>query len=1017
MPSPLTTAGRLLVDDALPAAFRDPQRVLTKSSLLALLRRLAQERPDEYARVSHELLQLGQHAAYTSGGQSFGLKHLSRAKAAEMTRQRLQGSIDQILDDDSLDDKQREQRILSLVGPEMAKQKAAVMAESLEENNPLAQQVRSGSRGNEMNLASLRAGDLLYQDHRERTIPIPVLRSYSEGLSPWEYWAGTYGARKGVIATKFATQQAGFLCLARGTEVRLASGGIAPIEEIAVGTLVLGADRTGHTFPVRVSAVFNNGVREVWRYRFRVGKSRAGFETIVATPEHRALAILKRGRPDTPHGDKNSILEPTELPLGRCGFGYRLVLSRSFNDAGYAQEPRAGLLGLLLAEGGLTGNNTNFSTADPAVVAAVERLVAPLGFSISQRRNKDYEFTIHDEQPLRRPAFGPIPKGLRRDRLRIWLSELGLLGKLAPDKFMPACVNSWDNASVAEMLALLFEGDGWITETNHGFIPVIGLGMTARPVVEAARDLLAWRFGVHSTPVVESERDGRNVFVLQISTRRSIARFAANIRMPGIKGEKLRELLPAAPPPTRADEEFLYSYVDKEYLGLLPTHDIEVDHPDHLFVLANGAIVSNSKQLNQINHRLLVTAHDEPEAEGGPRGLPVDVSDHDSVGSLLAAPAGRYPRNTVLTPKLLDELQAGGIQRILVRSPAVGGASDGGILARDAGVREFGRLPGIGENIGLAAAQALSEPISQGQLSAKHSGGVAGQEKAVSGFDYINQQVQIPKHFRGGAAHARVDGTVERIEEAPAGGYHVTIDSQPHYVAAGYPLKVQRGDRIEAGDVLSEGAPNPAEIVHYKGIGEGRRYFIGAFLQAMRDAGMRADRRNIELLSRGLINHVRLTDEFAGGIPDDVMPYSSLEHRWQPREGAAIVDPRQAVGRYLERPVLHHTIGTRVRPSMLKDFAHFGVKQVLVHPEPPPFEPEMQRGMSNLAHDPDWFTRMYGSGLKSSLQDAVHRGGVSDAAGTSFVPGLAKGVDFGHYGKVKTPKTEQTPAPKPNFGL
>jgi hypothetical protein len=73
---------------------------------------------------------------------------------------------------------------------------------------------------------------------------------------------------------------------------------------------------------------------------------------------------------------------------------------------------------------------------------------------------------------------------------------------------------------------------------------------------------------------------------------------------------------------------------------------------------------------------------------------------------------------------------------------------------------------------------------------------------------------------------------------------------------------------------------------------------------------------------------------------------------------------------------------------VVKDLQQFGVEEVTVHDDPPPFEPEMVRGMHNLQHDPDWMTRMYGSGLKGSLLDATHRGAVSDELGTSFVPGL-----------------------------
>jgi hypothetical protein len=135
-----------------------------------------------------------------------------------------------------------------------------------------------------------------------------------------------------------------------------------------------------------------------------------------------------------------------------------------------------------------------------------------------------------------------------------------------------------------------------------------------------------------------------------------------------------------------------------------------------------------------------------------------------------------------------------------------------------------------------------------------------------------------------------------------------------------------------------------------------------------------------------------------------VVPYSTLEHRWKPREGFRNAPPREAVGKYLERPYLHYTVGTRVTPSMMREFDHFGVKKVDIHDNPPPFQPEMIRGMYTLQHDPDWMTRMYGSGLKGGLLQAAHRGGTSKEMGTSFVPSLAKGTEFGRAGLIHAPE-------------
>jgi len=620
----MTTVGQVMVNAILPRGLRG-EHTLDKAGLAALLRRMATEYPDRYRDVVFSLAQLGHRAAYTGGGFSFGLEHLQTPPQTKKARDQLGIKIQTLLDDDNLDSGARDKKLVQLLGNFSKQQEDMLYKEGLEQGNPLALQVRSGARGSAMNLASLQASDLLYMDHRGRVIPFPVLRSYSQGLTPAEYWAGTYGSRKGLIDTKFAVQDAGYL----------------------------------------------------------------------------------------------------------------------------------------------------------------------------------------------------------------------------------------------------------------------------------------------------------------------------------------------------------------------------------------------SKQLNQIVHRGLITALDHDKPYATTRGMPVDTEDAESEGALLAQMAGGHRRNTAITPQILTDLRRKGVKRILIRSPIVGGPPDGGIYAKDAGIREFSRLPTTGENVSLAAAQALSEPLSQAQLSSKHSGGVAfaSAAKAVSGFDRINQMVQIPRVFKGGAAHATVDGLVQRVESAPAGGQFVVIEGQKHYVAEGFDPLVKRGDHVEAGDVISEGMPNPALVVQHKGIGEGRRYFVHAFRDAFKAAGIKAHRRNIELLARGLINHVRLTEEVGDGIPGDVLPYSVLEHHWEPREDAVKMPPKGAVGKYLEQPYLHYSIGTRVRPSVVKDLDEFGVKNVQVHSDPPPFEPEMIRGAANLQHDPDWLVRNFGAGLKTGLLENVHRGGTSNPLGTSFVPGLAQATNFGRQGKVVTPRS------------
>ncbi|NDD52779.1 hypothetical protein EBZ39_02685 [bacterium] len=416
------------------------------------------------------------------------------------------------------------------------------------------------------------------------------------------------------------------------------------------------------------------------------------------------------------------------------------------------------------------------------------------------------------------------------------------------------------------------------------------------------------------------------------------------------------------------------------------------------------------KQLTQMAHRLLVTAEDETDADrlktAHDRGFPTDVDDADNEGALLARDAGSYKRNTVLTPKILRDMKSSGIQHILVRSPITGGPPDGGVYAKDAGYREKNRLPPIGDYVGVAATQALSEPVSQGQLSSKHSGGVGG-ANSISGFKALNALVQVPKKYPDGATHAQLDGSVQDVRPAPQGGWYVQINSADHYVPITRQVTVKKGDAIEAGDAISDGMPSPAEIVRHKGVGEGRRYFTQAMRQVMQNSGMNPHRRNIELLARGIVNHVRMTDEYGDYVPDDIVPYSVLEQSWQPRSGTVMGAPNSLVGHYLEQPVLHYSIGTKIGKSVVNNLNKYGIKSVQAHKEAPPFAPEMVRGMASISNDQDWLTRMLGSYQEKGLMNSVQRGLTSSESGSSYVPALARGETFGLSGAVSGWKSQK----------
>ena len=399
------------------------------------------------------------------------------------------------------------------------------------------------------------------------------------------------------------------------------------------------------------------------------------------------------------------------------------------------------------------------------------------------------------------------------------------------------------------------------------------------------------------------------------------------------------------------------------------------------------------KLLIQASHRLIVTAKDSPLSPTQPIGMPIEVDDPDNIGAFLAVNTGPYKRNTPITPAIADDLKNLGYKKILIRSP-ISSQSPNGVYAADVGYRGRDELPGVGEMIGIIGAQAIGERIAQTSLGAKHTGGAGKREV---GFSVLERLVNIPKQFRGGAEHSSVEGKVTKIEKNELGQHIVYVDNVPHIVDPEFQVIVKVGDHIEAGDILSDGIPNPAKLVAYKGIGEGRRQFVKIFTERMKEGGYAVNRRNVEIVARGLIDHVEVVEPFDDYLPGDIVPYSTIAASWNPRKDSQLLAIQDARNWYLEQPVLHYTIGTKITPTVIQTLKEFGIDKILVNKNPPPFAPTMIRAAAILEYDPNWLTRLFGANQLKTLLNAARRGADAPISDTSFVPAKVIGANLAQW--------------------
>lgn len=379
-------------------------------------------------------------------------------------------------------------------------------------------------------------------------------------------------------------------------------------------------------------------------------------------------------------------------------------------------------------------------------------------------------------------------------------------------------------------------------------------------------------------------------------------------------------------------------------------------------------------------------------------GIALQVDDPSLKGRALARDTGKYKAGTFVTREMMEDFRKSGTDKVVVRSALTCGCSDG-LCAHCVGkFYKGGRLPSVGDAVGLVASTSSSEPVTQMALSAKHTAGMTKDKKTFSGLPVIQQFTQSPEKFKDQAAVSEVDGKVDSVEEAPQGGMYITVAGKRHYVLPGQDVTVKEGDTVEAGDVLSDGLADAEDIVRLKGLGAGRLYYADRLSKILEDSGAASDRRNIEIIARGAINHVRITgnDGYGMYLPDDVVDYNALQKSFTPPESSRSLRPSQALGQYMQAPAMHYTIGTRITPKVAADLEGNGYDSVVAAPSAPGFEPEMVRLRTASHNDRDWLASQSTSYLTQQIEESAVRGDDTNVkANTDYRPRLAYGAGFG----------------------
>lgn len=825
------------------------------------------------------------------------------------------------------------------------------------------------------------------------------------------------------------------LCLDEATLVKMANGEEKAIKDIVPGEFVLGCSTSGHVKPVKVLDCYCSGIKTCCQYEFRAGTAGATRESnlmVIATPEHKILSEVVV-RTNKAAAIRLDYFEPVATrPLGyqikNDHDRFCAKLSSSFDDAGCRHEPFACLLGALTGDGCYTGNGgatgVTLACFDPVQLDDLSEMYRP--FSVSFTKGTEGNYRVVDEQHHDRKFRDD--GSFYGNRIIELLKTEGMWGNYSWEKKLPKSIYSWDNASVAQYIAGYLATDGFVSK--KGFI---GFSSTSYALLVEVRKLVGIRFGAWGTSLHISKKkklktgEYRNCYSFIIAKKADVKRLQKIMVIPGVKQDRLVHQAEVIGERT-GNMPGRCSLVSSTVVGERTTYDLYVAHPDHLFLLANGLVVSNSEKLSQATISCLSEGTLVRMAD-----LTVKPIEDIQVGDKVLGSDTGGTLSEVLVTRTYDHglqpcrsynfgrtgIEAGyklvctdrhrvlcrsGVLEIGVSAPVYGicltDESAGTAVASLIGVSSVGDVHVYDIEVDhpdhlFLLANGMIVSNSKHVAGVKGAGGKGSSSESQGAYEQVNKLVNIPQHYEGQAAVATLDGSVGKIEDAPQGGQYVVVGGKRHYVPPHLEVNVKVGDTMEAGDVLSSGIPSPAEVVQHKGIGEGRRYLMETMGKTLRSSGIAANRRNLELISRGLINHVRVTGMGVNGsMPDDILEYDDFAARYTPREGAKAVKPHLAKNQYIEQPVLHYSIGTRITPRVTETLKRHGVDEVMAHAEPPAFEPEMQRGIDTMSRDPDWMVRLGGFHLGRNFLDAVHRGAKSKLHSTSYIPSLAQGQEF-----------------------
>ncbi|MGN7941526.1 DNA-directed RNA polymerase subunit beta' [Metabacillus sp. 22489] len=256
--------------------------------------------------------------------------------------------------------------------------------------------------------------------------------------------------------------------------------------------------------------------------------------------------------------------------------------------------------------------------------------------------------------------------------------------------------------------------------------------------------------------------------------------------------------------------------------------------------------------------------------------------------------------NELITEDIAVEIIEAGIDAVWIRSAFTCNTRHGVCKKCYGRNLATGSEVEVGEAVGIIAAQSIGEPGTQLTMRTFHTGGVAGDD-ITQGLPRI-QELFEARNPKGQAIISEIDGVVAEINEVSEKQQEIVIqgevESRSYTAPYNARLKVAQGDKIESGQVLTEGSIDPKELLKVKDLQAVQTYLLREVQKVYRMQGVEIGDKHVEVMVRQMLRKVRVMD--AGDT--DVLPGTLLDiHQFTDANKQVLLEgKRPATG----RPVL-----------------------------------------------------------------------------------------------------------------